>query len=111
MVSADSMIHYEVSGRIATIILDKPAKLNAFTRAAMRDMIAAFDRLGQDDSVRAIVVAGEARAFCAGTDLSAGASTFEFRIVFLSRMVAVHLYGQLIRMITSIRPFAMAAAS
>lgn len=73
------MIRYELTDKVAMISLSRPEKLNAFSRAAMRDMITALDRADADDNVRAIIVTGEGRAFCAGTDLSAGADTFRFR--------------------------------
>lgn len=71
-------IRYEVEDGIATIALDRPDKLNAFTVKMMEEMIAAFDRIDADDEVRAVIVTGEGRAFCAGADLSDGASAFMF---------------------------------
>jgi enoyl-CoA hydratase/carnithine racemase len=70
-------IIYEVNEGILTLTLNRPEKLNAFTRQMMNEMIDAFDRADADDSVRVIVVTGAGRAFCAGADLSAGASTFD----------------------------------
>ena len=67
---------YEVKDTIATITLNRPDKLNAFTGEMMNEMIDAFDRADADDAVRAIIVTGEGRAFCAGADLSGGANTF-----------------------------------
>lgn len=71
-------IKYEVADRILTITLNRPDKLNAFTAKMMYELIDAFDKADADDDVRAIVVTGEGRAFCAGADLSAGASTFDY---------------------------------
>jgi enoyl-CoA hydratase/carnithine racemase len=71
-------IKYEVSENILTITLNRPDKLNAFTAQMMYDMIDAFDKADADDEVRAIIVTGEGRAFCAGADLSAGAKTFDY---------------------------------
>ncbi len=70
-------IIYEVNEGILTLTLNRPEKLNAFTRQMMNEMIDAFDRADADDSVRVIVVTGAGRAFCAGADLSAGTSTFD----------------------------------
>ena len=69
-------IKYEVADRILTITLNRPDKLNAFTAIMQRELIDAFDRSDEDDNIRAVIVTGEGRAFCAGADLSAGADTF-----------------------------------
>ena len=71
-------IRYEVAERILTLTLNRPDKLNAFTAKMMSELIDAFDRADADDEVRAIVVTGAGRAFCAGADLSAGAATFDY---------------------------------
>ena len=72
-------IALEVDGDgIATITLDRPDRLNAFTVTMMDELIAAFDRTDADDDVRAVVVTGRGRAFCAGADLGAGGSTFDY---------------------------------
>ena len=67
-----------IEGGIATITLDREAKLNAFTAKMMHELIAAFDITDADDAVRAVIVTGRGRAFCAGADLSAGAATFDY---------------------------------
>lgn len=69
---------YEVADRVATITLDRPDKLNAFTRQMGDELIAAFGRADADDDVRAVIVTGAGRAFCAGADLSAGTGTFNY---------------------------------
>ena len=69
---------YSVEDGIATITLNRPEKLNAFNTQMMQDMIAAFDATDADDNVRAVIVTGAGRAFCAGADLSAGAQTFDY---------------------------------
>ncbi len=61
---------------IATITLNRPEKLNAFTDVMMREMITAFDITDADDAVRSVIVTGAGRAFCAGADVSGGAETF-----------------------------------
>ncbi len=68
----------DVEDGIATITLNRPDKLNAFTGQMMSEMIAAFDRTDADDAVKAVIVTGAGRAFCAGADLSAGAKTFDY---------------------------------
>jgi len=72
-----TQIRYEVQDSIATLTLSRPEKLNAFTLTMMREMISAFDMADADDSVRAVIVTGEGRAFCAGADLSGGESSFD----------------------------------
>jgi len=69
---------YAVEDGIATITLNRPEKLNAFNTRMMLDLIAAFDETDADDAVRAVIVTGAGRAFCAGADLSAGAETFNY---------------------------------
>ena len=70
-------ILYEVAEQILTITLNRPEKLNAFNATMQRELIAAFDAADKDDDVRAIIVTGAGRAFCAGADLSSGADTFD----------------------------------
>lgn len=67
----------ELTDGVMTITLNRPDKLNAFTPQMMDDIIAAFDATDADDAVRAVVVTGAGRAFCAGADLSAGERTFD----------------------------------
>jgi enoyl-CoA hydratase/carnithine racemase len=69
-------IAYEVADRVATITLDRPDRLNAFTGRMMYELLDAFDRTDADDEVRAVIVTGRGRGFCAGADLSEGATTF-----------------------------------
>ncbi|MBX3490664.1 crotonase/enoyl-CoA hydratase family protein [Parvibaculum sp.] len=71
-------IKYEVADNILTLTLNRPDKLNAFTGQMMFEMIDAFDKSDADDNIRAVIVTGEGRAFCAGADLSAGAKTFDY---------------------------------
>lgn len=70
-------IAYEVSDGVATITLDQPDALNAFTARMMQELLDVFDRTDGDDAVRAVIVTGRGRAFCAGADLSAGGDTFD----------------------------------
>ncbi len=69
---------YEVADGVCTITLNRPDKLNAFNTQMMQDMIAAFDATDADDAVRAVIITGAGRGFCAGADLSAGAETFNY---------------------------------
>lgn len=72
-----STIRYDVSDNIATITLHRPERMNAFTAEMMKELVAVFDTIDADDAVRAVIVTGEGRAFCAGADLSAGTATFD----------------------------------
>ena len=69
-------ILYDVDDYIATITLHRPERMNAFTGTMMREMIDAFDQVDADDDVRAVIVTGSGRAFCAGADLGGGGETF-----------------------------------
>ncbi len=69
-------IDYAVEDQIATITLDRPEQLNAFTARMMHEMISAFDEADADDDVRAVIVTGRGRGFCAGADLSGGGESF-----------------------------------
>jgi enoyl-CoA hydratase/carnithine racemase len=71
-------VRYEVSDGVATITLNRPDKLNALNAAMFHGLMAAFDAADADDAVRAVVVTGAGRAFCAGADLSGGAATFDY---------------------------------
>ena len=63
---------------IFTLTLDRPDRMNAFTPQMMAEMIAAFDDADADDAVRAVIVTGAGRAFCAGADLGQGGATFDY---------------------------------
>ncbi|MBK8560290.1 crotonase/enoyl-CoA hydratase family protein [Candidatus Amarobacter glycogenicus] len=69
-------IAYEATDGVLTITLDRPEQLNAFTGTMLKELTDAFDRADSDDAVRAIIVTGRGRGFCAGADLSGGPDTF-----------------------------------
>ncbi len=69
-------IIYDVSDRVATITLNRPDKMNAFTNRMLKEIIAAMDLADADDEVRAIIFTGAGKAYCAGADLSGGGETF-----------------------------------
>ena len=63
------LIRYEVGDAIATIAFARPEKLNAYTPEMGEEAVEAFVRAREDDAVRAVILTGEGRAFCAGVDL------------------------------------------
>jgi enoyl-CoA hydratase/carnithine racemase len=69
----------DVSDRVLTITLNRPDRLNAWTQTMAGELMAAFDQADADDGVRAIIVTGAGRGFCAGADLSSGGDTFDYR--------------------------------
>ncbi|MEL6830634.1 MAG: crotonase/enoyl-CoA hydratase family protein [Pseudomonadota bacterium] len=72
-------ITLDIDEGIATLTLNRPEKMNAFTGRMMYELIEAFDLTDANDEVRAVIVTGSGdRAFCAGADLSEGAKTFDY---------------------------------
>jgi enoyl-CoA hydratase/carnithine racemase len=71
-----STLLYSVSSHVATITLNRPDQLNAFTKTMRHELIAVLDETDGDDDVRAVIVTGAGRGFCAGADLSGGGDTF-----------------------------------
>jgi enoyl-CoA hydratase/carnithine racemase len=69
----------ELSDHVLTITLNRPERLNAFTATMGEELRAAFDQADADDDVRAVIVTGAGRGFCAGADLERGGETFTKR--------------------------------
>lgn len=68
--TADSTVLYETRGAVALLTLNRPEALNSFTRQMHRDLWAALDRAEADKTIRALVLTGAGRGFCAGADLA-----------------------------------------
>jgi enoyl-CoA hydratase/carnithine racemase len=65
-------------GNVCIIYLNRPKKLNAFTREMQDELIKALDITDADDEIKAVVISGNGKAFCAGADLGEGANTFNY---------------------------------
>jgi enoyl-CoA hydratase/carnithine racemase len=72
-------IRYNIQDHIATVTLARTEKLNAFNTTMRHELLSVFDDIDADDHVRAVIVTGDGRAFCAGADLSAGATSFDIQ--------------------------------
>src|ERR1019366_5792892 len=95
----------ELSERVLTIPLNRPERLNAWAPTMARELIEAFDRADADDEVRAIIVTGAGRGFCAGADLAAGGETFKHREREIAGSVPRDNGGQFVlRVFSSTKP-------
>jgi len=72
-------IRFEIEDRVAVITLNRPEHLNTFTGKMGIELGDAYRRCDADDSIRAVVLTGAGKAFCAGADMSAGEATFAKR--------------------------------
>ena len=70
-------IRCDLDGPLMIVTLNRPDKLNAYTGQMGAEIADAFKRADSDDNVRAIIVTGAGRAFCAGADVSGGAASFD----------------------------------
>jgi enoyl-CoA hydratase/carnithine racemase len=73
-----STIRYEKDGHVLTITLNRPERMNAFTFAMADELIRAIDLADADGDVRAVILTGAGRAFCAGADLEKGQDAFRY---------------------------------
>ena len=73
-----SLIRYEVEDGVCTVTLNRPDRLNAVNTPMLDELRAAWDHADADDAVRAVIVTGAGRAFCAGADLGSGGTTFDY---------------------------------
>jgi enoyl-CoA hydratase/carnithine racemase len=70
-------IRYAVADGVATLTLHRPERMNAYTPVMRDELVAAFTAADDDDAVRAVVVTGEGKAFCAGAELASAGGTFD----------------------------------
>ena len=67
----------EIDDGVLTLTLHRPDRLNAFNETMLEELLTALDAIDADDAVRAVVVTGAGRGFCAGADLGGGGGTFD----------------------------------
>src|SRR3978361_2016119 len=66
----EASVLFETRGAVALITFDRPQALNSFTRQMHQELWAALDRVDSDKAIRALVITGAGRGFCAGADLA-----------------------------------------
>jgi enoyl-CoA hydratase/carnithine racemase len=71
-------LRYEIEDQVLVLTMNRPERLNAFNSQMQREFLEALDHADTDDEIRAVIVTGEGRGFCAGADLSKGAETFDY---------------------------------
>ncbi|MET8430455.1 enoyl-CoA hydratase-related protein [Nocardia sp. NPDC004860] len=104
-VAIDKVVLTEHIGKIAVLRLHRPDRLNAFNLTMRDQLLSAFDTCDGDDDVRAVVLTGSGRAFCAGADLSAGADTFATAADLGSGHVPADVGGEVaLRIYRSLKP-------
>ncbi|WP_048441465.1 enoyl-CoA hydratase-related protein [Caenimonas sp. SL110] len=67
---SESSVLFSTRGAVALITLNRPQALNSFTRQMHQELWAAFEKIQADESIRALVITGAGRGFCAGADLA-----------------------------------------
>ena len=71
-------LRYEIEDQVLTLTMNRPERLNAFNSRMQGEFLEALDQADADDQIRAVIVTGEGRGFCAGADLGKGAETFDY---------------------------------
>lgn len=103
-------IQFDVAGGVATLTLNRPDRLNSFTVAMHGEVAAALDHVDRDEAVRALVLTGAGRGFCAGQDLSDRAVAPGGEAVDLGASVELY-YAPLIRRLTGLPKPVVAAVN
>ena len=112
----NKFVLYGQSGAIATLTLNRPDKLNALNDQMMEELLAAFDRVEEDTSVRVAVLTGAGRAFSAGFDLSPRDEPLETvqdwrkNTLHTGRDVVLKMWGLRVPVITAVRGYALGGA-
>jgi enoyl-CoA hydratase/carnithine racemase len=70
-------ILFEESDSLAIVYLNRPRKLNAFNQQMLHELLDVLERVDSQDSIKALIITGSGKAFCAGADLSSGKDTFK----------------------------------
>ncbi len=73
-----STLDLTIDNGLAVATFNRPDEMNTFNPAMIRDLLALFDLTDADDAVRAVILTGSGRAFCAGADLKGGGDTFNY---------------------------------
>src|SRR5207245_8010727 len=102
-------LKFEVSGRVATLTLNRPEKLNALSEAMITAGIEHLRRCAEDAEVGAVLVTGAGRAFCAGGDVSAMGSTAREALTFEQRVDRQRVGQELSRLLAEIPKVTIAA--
>jgi len=74
---SETTLQTHLAENVLTVTLHRPERMNAFTDTMMEELLTVLDRVDEDDEVRAVIVTGAGRAFCAGADLGGGGGTFD----------------------------------
>lgn len=102
-------ILYSIEDHILTITLNRPDRLNAWNLQMFAELCDAFDRSDADDDVRAVIITGAGKGFCAGADLARGADTFEGHAAAIAKAKRGDEGGELSRRIfRSLKPVIVA---
>ena len=104
-----TQIRYEVKNAVALVTLNRPERLNAWTKTMMEELMRAADMADSDDDVRAVIVTGAGRAFCAGADLDPATFAERQEAARASEGVPRDTAGQLTLKLTDIRKPIIAA--